>query len=474
MSTLHRLARTKVEGLAQSSVAPPLINEADLQGQLQSFVIEHDIEHLLRDDRFGIDPKQKEQYWVDIYPRLEPITCDPNQMLNTWLAHERRRIVFLYLHIPFCVKKCDFCYFHVTTDLKEMDEYVGMLEKEMLAYLKHSARSTQVGDLYFGGGTASLLSAEHLRRLYDDICSCIDPGNFERVTLELHPRTMRNGLHELALTGHINRVSMGIQTFSKRVIEAANRIWVGPERIKEVCGAFREAGVKHINVDFMSGLYLQTVEDVISDLREIDELIAHGFIDSVSLYPRSFNKSSIFFDKEIINAEVLLEKFRVQQLYRLYFEQNRNWVEQPRYLFMPKTLRPPQPSACVWESDVQALGFGNSARSYFDHTNFLNVTGYEDYKRIISESEGATGQYHHLSPADMKRRHLMFGAKRGYVDFAFPAPLTDHEAEEFRAVNDDMAANGLVKYHPDKVELTDLGALLIEYIYKRYDQMFRN
>jgi len=474
MSTLHQLAKTKVEELTQPPVARPLINEEDLRHQLESFVIENDIEHLLRDDRFGIDPKQKEQYWVDIYPRLEPVTCDGNEMLNTWLRRERRRIVFLYLHIPFCVKKCDFCYFHVTTDLKEMDQYVSVLEKEMLAFLRHSASVTQVGDLYFGGGTASLLTAEHLRRLYDDIFSNIDPGNFERVTLELHPRTMRSGLHELALTGHINRVSMGIQTFSKKVIEANNRIWVGPDRIKEVCGAFREAGVKHINVDFMSGLYLQTVEDVIADLREIDELIGHGFVDSVSLYPRSFNKSSIFFEKEVINADALLEKFRVQQLYRLYFEQNRNWVEQPRYLFMPKTLRPPQPSACVWESDVQALGFGNSARSYFDHTNFLNVTGYEDYKRVMSDSEGATGQYHRLTSPEMKRRHLMFGAKRGYIDFEFPAPLTDQEAEEFRMVNDNLAANRLVEYHPDKVELTALGALLIEYIYKRYDQMFRN
>jgi coproporphyrinogen III oxidase-like Fe-S oxidoreductase len=285
---------------------------------------------------------------------------------------------------------------------------------------------------------------------------------------------MRSGLHELALTGHVNRVSMGIQTFSRKVIEANNRIWVGPDRIKEVCSTFREAGVKHINVDFMSGLYLQTVDDVMADLRELDHLIGHGFIDSVSLYPRSFNKSSIFFEKEVINADVLLEKFRVQQLYRLYFEQNRNWVEQPRYLFTPKTVQAPQPSACVWNSDVQALGFGNSARSYFDHTNFLNVTSYEDYRRVMSDSTGATGQYHRLTATEMKRRHLMFGAKRGYVDFGFPVPLTDREAEEFRLVNENLAANGLLECHSDKVELTALGALLIEYIYKRYDQMFRN
>jgi coproporphyrinogen III oxidase-like Fe-S oxidoreductase len=456
------------------STAPQLDNEHELLRQLESFVLQHDIEHLLRDDKFGIDPKHKEQYWVDIYPRLEPGPCDSNQMLDSWLSRERRRIVFLYLHVPFCVKKCDFCYFHVTTDLKQMDQYVAVLEKEMLAYLKHSPRNTQVGDLYFGGGTASLLTAAHLRRLYDGVFEYIDPGNFERRTLELHPRTMRNGLHELALSGHINRASMGIQTFSKKVIEASNRIWVGPDRIKEVCSAFREAGVKHINVDFMSGLYLQTVDDVMADLREIDQLISQGFINSVSLYPRSFNKSSIFFEKEVINAEVLLEKFRIQQLYRLYFEQNPAWVEHPRYLFAPKSVQPPQPSACVWDSDVQALGFGNSARSYFDHANFLNVTGYEDYMKAMSAGEGATVQYHNLTVAEMKRRHLMFGAKRGYVDFAFPAPLVDEEEAEFHSVNEYLSDNGLVEYRADRIELTALGALLIEYIYKRYDQMFRN
>jgi oxygen-independent coproporphyrinogen-3 oxidase len=471
---MHKeIATTQTGKAANTKVSPTGVDADALLRQVDSFVVEHDIERLLKDDKYGIDPKQKNQYWVDIYPRLEPASCDPNQMLNDWVSRERRRIVFLYLHIPFCVKKCDFCYFHITTDLKQMDEYVATLEKEMRTYLRHSSKDTHVGDLYFGGGTASLLTGAHLRRLYDGVFQSIDRGNFERVTLELHPRTMREGLQELALSGHINRISMGVQTFSKRVTEANNRIWVGPDRIREVCSVFREAGVENVNIDFMSGLYLQTVEDVLEDIRELDDLITQGFINSVSLYPRSFNNSSTFFEKEVIDASVLLEKFRISQLYRVYFAQNHGWMEFPRYLFTPKSVLPPQPSACVWDSNVQALGFGNSARSYFDHTNFLNTPGYEDYMNVIGSGKAATGCYHRLNASEIKRRHLMFGAKRGYVDFAFPVPLTDDEREEFRRVNDDLARNSLVEYREDKLELTALGALLVEYIYKQYDQVFR-
>jgi oxygen-independent coproporphyrinogen-3 oxidase len=474
MSTSPKIATTQTRQPEITAARATPINASSLFAQVDSFVAENDIERLLKDDKYGIDPKQKNQYWVDIYPRLEPVACDANQMLDDWLSRERRRIVFLYLHIPFCVKKCDFCYFHVTTDLKQMDEYVAALEKEMRTYLSHSAKETQVGDLYFGGGTASLLTAAHLRRLYEGVFEFIDRENFQRITLELHPRTMRDGLESLAVSGYINRVSMGVQTFSKPVTEANNRIWVSPDRIREVCSKFREAGVANVNIDFMSGLYLQTVEDVMEDIRKIDKLISEGFVTSISLYPRSFNSSSIFFEKEVIDAGVLLEKFRVQQLYRTYFSENRDWVEFPRYLFMPKSAEPPQPSACVWESDVQALGFGNSARSYFDHTNFLNTPAYEGYMGLICNGRGATDRYHRLTASEMKRRHLMFGAKRGYVDFTFPVPLTDGEHEEFRRVNDQLTRDGLVEYRDDRVELTALGALLVEYIYKQYDQMFLN
>lgn len=455
--------------------ASPRVDGGELLRQTDQFVAEHDIARLLDDDRYGIDPKQKEQYWVDIYPRLEPTPCDPHQMLDDWLSRERSRIVFLYMHIPFCVKKCDFCYFHVTTDMKLMDEYVEHLEREMRAYLSHVRAGTHVGDLYFGGGTASLLTAKHLRRLYGGIYHYIDRDDFERVTLELHPRTMREGLQELALSGDINRVSMGVQTFSKRVTEANNRLWVSPERIAEICTAYREAGVKNINLDFMSGLYTQTVADATEDIQFIDDLVRRGLVTSISLYPRSFNNSSVFFEKEVIDAATLLEKFRVQQLFRAYFSECLGWVESPRYLFVPMTIKPPQPSACVWDDNtVQAVGFGNSARSYFDHTNFLNTPRYEDYLQVVRRGRAATGTFHRLTGAEIKRRHLMFGAKRGYIDREFPVPLTDGEREEFERVSAEMERDKLVERRENKVELTSLGALLVEYIYKQFDKMFRS
>jgi coproporphyrinogen III oxidase-like Fe-S oxidoreductase len=171
---------------------------------------------------------------------------------------------------------------------------------------------------------------------------------------------------------------------------------------------------------------------------------------------------------------VLLEKFRIQQLFRTYFAECLGWVESPRYLFAPKTVSPPQPSACVWDDNiVQAVGFGNSARSYFDQTNFLNTTRYEDYLKVIGDGRTATGLFHRLTDSEVKRRHLMFGAKRGYVETTFPIPLTDRERDELEHINTHLEEQKLVQQHEDRIELTALGALLVEYIYKQYDQSFR-
>jgi len=466
--------RNPAAARARNRSTTPRVDIDELLRQTDRFVAENEIARLLEDDRYGIDPKQKEQFWVDIYPRLEPTPCEPHQMLDDWLSRERRRIVFLYMHIPFCVKKCDFCYFHITTDLKLMDDYVDHLEQEMRAYLSHVPSDTQVGDLYFGGGTASLLTAKHLRRLYEGIYGYIDRENFNRVTLELHPRTMREGLQELALSGEISRVSMGVQTFNKRITEANNRLWVSPERIEEICTTYREVGVQNINIDFMSGLYTQTVADAAEDIQIINGLVQDGLVNSISVYPRSFTNSSTFFDKEVIDAPAMLEKFRIHQLYRSFFSEYLDWVESPLYLFLPKSLQAPKPSACVWDDDtVQAVGFGNSARSYFDHTNFLNTPRYEDYLQVVSRGRAATGNFHRLTDPEIKRRHLMFGAKRGYVDMNFPVPLTEGEQEEFERITLEMERDKLVERHEDKVELTPLGVLLIEYIYKQYDKMCR-
>jgi coproporphyrinogen III oxidase-like Fe-S oxidoreductase len=353
-------APTRFEAEAEH---PPTVEAAGLLAKLKRVADDYDLEGLVAKDRYHVDLKNEEQFWLDIYPRLKPRACDPHQMLDDWCSRERRKIVFLYLHVPYCAKRCDFCHFHISTDVSRMEEYTTRLEAEMHAFLRHLGPGAAAGDLFLGGGTASLLRVGYLRRLLEGVYEHIPPENIERASLELHPRTMAKGLTALAHERLINRVTMGVQTFSHAVCEANNRIPADPEQIRHICAEYRDAGAGTINLDFMSGLYRQTVEETVRDIVEIDALIRDGLINSVSVYARGFNFNSQFLDHEVIDASALLERFRVQLLYRAYFAEI-GWKERPTYLYTPEPIRPPQPSALVTApATAQALGFGNSARS---------------------------------------------------------------------------------------------------------------
>jgi coproporphyrinogen III oxidase-like Fe-S oxidoreductase len=446
---------------------------AALYRQVDLFCQEHELGPSLIDNRYRLNPQ--EYLWLDLYPRMTSMPqCNPHQMLDDWRRGEWRKIVFLYLHFPFCAKRCEFCYYHISTDQGQMEEYLDALEKEARSFLSHLSPGASAGDLFFGGGTPSMVPPRHLQRFFDLVFEFIPPERIGMTNLEIHPRTMRKDMHLLAASGHVRRVSMGVQTFSKSVNDVNGRIWVEPERIHKICSEFREAGVEKIGIDFMVGLYQQTLADVAEDIVHIEALIRDGLITSISVYPRSFTDNSLPLEKEVIDAPVLLEKFRQHILYR-YFFASVGWKEGPMYLFTPRDFTPAAPSATVNEEHTaQALGFGNSARSTFDHTNYLNIKPYEQYLAATGTHVGATGSYHRLSDADTNRRYLQFAAKRGTIDVAaFPRTLDDKEREQLAAINGTLAREGLIEQDGDRVDVTPLGALFIEVLHRRYEDMFR-
>ena len=414
----------------------------DLLRRTDAWIAEQDLPHALAEDRFGLDPTAF--FWLDLYPRLaaDPST-NPSQMLEDWSNGDWRRIVYLYFHIPFCVKRCHFCFYNISTDRSREEEYLDALARESSAYLDKLRPGTTVGDLFFGGGTPSTVAPIHLQRLFDLVYDRIDKDDIDMVTLELHPRTMRKDMHQLAATGHIRRVSMGVQSFSRSAMDANGRIWVEPERIWTLCRQFRDAGAEKVGLDFMVGLHRQSVQDVMGDIGHLNQLITAGMIDSISIYPRTFNEPSSAIEGEVIDADALLERFRQSVLFRLFFD-SIGWKEGPMHLYTPKSFVPAPPSAVVHEdSTAQALGFGNSARSTFGDTNYRNIREYDDYLVATSSQVAATGAYHKLTRRETNRRYLQFATKQGVVDMQrFPSPLSPEEQDDLLTVTREARGEG--------------------------------
>jgi oxygen-independent coproporphyrinogen III oxidase len=444
----------------------------DLLRRTDGWMAEQDLPHALAEDRYGLDPTAF--FWLDLYPRLVADgTTRPSQMLDDWTKGDWRRIVYLYFHIPFCVKRCHFCFYNISTDRSREEEYLDVLAREATAYLDKLQPGTTVGDLFFGGGTPSTVAPIQLQRLFDLVYERIDKDDIDMVTLELHPRTMRKDMHHLASSGHIRRISMGVQSFSRSAMDANGRIWVEPERIWSLCSQFRAAGVEKVGLDFMVGLHKQSVQDVMGDIGHLNRLINEGMIDSVSVYPRTFNEPSSEIAGEVIDANALLERFRQSVLLRLFFD-SVGWKEGPMHLYTPKTFVPAPPSAVVHEdSTAQALGFGNSARSTFGNTNYRNIREYEDYMVATSSHVAATGAYHHLTRLETNRRYLQFATKQGVVDMQrFPSELTPEEQADLLLVNRELEAKGLIQRNDRSFTLTQLGMLVVEFIHRRYELLW--
>ncbi|WP_347254078.1 radical SAM family heme chaperone HemW [Leminorella grimontii] len=178
----------------------------------------------------------------------------------------------LYIHIPWCVQKCPYCDFnsHALKEEVPHEAYVSHL----LADLDQSLRlapQRPVSSIFIGGGTPSLLSAEAMHSLMDGVRQrlCLLPG--AEVTMEANPGTVEAARFEAYQAAGINRISIGVQSFSAEKLQRLGRIH-GPQEAKEAARLAKRLGLLSFNLDLMHGLPNQTPQQALDDLRQAVEL----------------------------------------------------------------------------------------------------------------------------------------------------------------------------------------------------------
>ena len=173
----------------------------------------------------------------------------------------------LYVHIPWCVKKCPYCDFNSHTagpNLPE-EEYVDALLADLDADLAQ-VHNRPLSSIFFGGGTPSLFSAKALGRLLEGVERRIPFAADIEITLEANPGTFEQAKFKGYRSLGINRLSIGVQSFQEAKLKALGRIHDGGEAIRAADMA-RAAGFDNFNLDLMHGLPEQSIEDALFDLR---------------------------------------------------------------------------------------------------------------------------------------------------------------------------------------------------------------
>ncbi|WP_277960517.1 radical SAM family heme chaperone HemW [Pseudomonas sp. RIT-To-2] len=174
----------------------------------------------------------------------------------------------LYIHIPWCVRKCPYCDFnsHAASPVLPEEEYVDAL----LADLDNDLPATYgrpLSSIFFGGGTPSLFSAKALGRLLEGVEQRIPFAADIEITLEANPGTFEQEKFSAYRKLGINRLSIGIQSFQEAKLEALGRIHTGSEAVRAADMA-RQAGFDNFNLDLMHGLPDQSLDEALDDLRQ--------------------------------------------------------------------------------------------------------------------------------------------------------------------------------------------------------------
>lgn len=167
----------------------------------------------------------------------------------------------VYIHIPFCSSICSYCDFcKILKNEKYIDEYLDTLEKE----IKSNYKGEKIKTLYIGGGTPSSLSLKQLKKLFN-ILKILDLKENCEITFETNSEDLTKEKINF-LKNHINRLSIGIQTFNENIIKILNRK-LNIENLKLACQTF-----DNVNIDLMYGFKNQTLKDLKTDLNEIIKL----------------------------------------------------------------------------------------------------------------------------------------------------------------------------------------------------------
>ena len=203
----------------------------------------------------------------------------------------KKRNLELYLHIPVCVRKCNYCdFFSASGTEEEQEAYVSAMIQEIQSYQELSGEY-EVQTIFLGGGTPSLLTPEQIEQIFDAIYHTFSVNENAEITMEMNPGTVDiEKLHAMKAAG-VNRLSIGLQSAQNEELKMLGRIHTFEEFL-ESWKLIEQAGFKNRNIDLMSALPGQTIESYEDTLSKVLALEP----EHISAYSLILEEGTVFYD----------------------------------------------------------------------------------------------------------------------------------------------------------------------------------
>ncbi len=372
----------------------------------------------------------------------------------------------LYLHIPFCRKRCKFCYFKVYTDKNaaEIELYLKALIKENEVYSRTSAlQGRKLRFAYFGGGTPSYISERQLDQLVEGLNRHVSWSDAEEVTFECEPGTLRKSKLETLKAIGVTRLSLGIEHFDDRILEANGRAHLSAEVYRAYEWA-REVDFPQINIDLIAGMMGESEELWRETVRRAIELEP----DSITIYQMELPYNTVI-SQEMINKGLLspIADWPTKRRWVSYaFDQFQERGYRTASAYTLATTKKPCRfiyTDALWHGG-DMIGLGVSSFSHFGGVNFQNAHRIEEYLRVLDTDELQLWRAIRLTPQQRLIREMILQLKTGRLDLEyFSGKFGVDIWTEFEPQFERLGEEGMLEREAEKIELTRRGLLEVDH-----------
>jgi oxygen-independent coproporphyrinogen-3 oxidase len=369
----------------------------------------------------------------------------------------------LYLHIPFCIKKCRYCDFY-SVPYKETlaDRYIDALGKELeLFLLKYGWNKPGIDTIFFGGGTPSTLSVKQWSRISEHIHSLVSLADNCEWTIECNPDSFTIEKARMYLDSGVNRITFGVQSINERELSIIGRVH-SADRVREVLSSSILEQFKSVGVDLIYGLPGQTVGTLTTSL---ETLLDFKVVKHLSIYELNINESTQF-GRHAALLPLPGEDYSYEMALTILELTKRYGFEQYEISNFAKPGYRCRHNEVYWNHDAY-IGIGTGAHSYIHPLRMADNNTIISYIDAVAKGNLPEKETETIDGEILAREMIFLGVRRSDgIDGVRFREKTGFDFEEYagKVTLDQLIKNGLLINNGSLWQPTEKGLLLSDAI----------
>lgn len=359
----------------------------------------------------------------------------------------------LYIHIPFCVKKCLYCDFISYENRNELvEEYIHSLKQEIINY--KDCNKYTISTIYIGGGTPSFINSKYITQIIETIGKTFRVKENAEITIEINPGTVTEQKLKDYKNCGINRVSIGLQSTDNKILKQIGRIHTY-EQFLDTYKLARKIGFNNINIDLMLALPNQTLtilEDSINKVIELnpEHISIYSLIleEGTPLYNLVESKKMHLSDDETERKMYWLVKKKLEERgYKQYEISN----------FAKQGYESKHNISC-WEQK-EYIGFGVAAHSYISGIRYSNTSNLHNYIRNVSDLQTIQTIQEIQNKEEQMKEYMILGLRKieGVQISEFKNKFIQNPLYIFMHELDKLVKEELIEIDENSIKLTKKG-----------------